>query len=201
MGRLPLAGNAFYALCCCYYIIFVCTYKNFFSPRSYRRVLCFSSVFSTVHQHTHETTSQDFVLGDSLSLFLRRRRRRRRMSFIWEASPLWRTIVRSTRDSRPLFFTFIASTFGASTLLWYGTQKFTNPQLDAHAVAKLRAKSGLDARVVSDVNKQRLGVLLKEVSQRDGASLEKQEKRWRDALDGRTTGDKDGTTKRHFGWK
>ena len=100
-----------------------------------------------------------------------------------------------------LFFTFIASTFGASTLLWYGTQKFTNPQLDAHAVAKLRAKSGLDARVVSDVNKQRLGVLLKEVSQRDGASLEKQEKRWRDALDGRTTGDKDGTTKRHFGWK
>jgi hypothetical protein len=40
-------------------------------------------------------------------------------------------------------------------LLWYGTQKFTNPQLDAHAVAKLRAKSGLDARVVSDVNKQR----------------------------------------------
>ena len=153
-----------------------------------------------MHQHTHETTSQDFVLGDSLSLFLRRRRRRR-MSFIWEASPLWRTIVRSTRDSRPLFFTFIASTFGASTLLWYGTQKFTNPQLDAHAVAKLRAKSGLDARVVSDVNKQRLGVLLKEVSQRDGASLEKQEKRWRDALDGRTTGDKDGTTKRHFGWK
>ena len=76
MGRLPLAGNAFYALCCCYYIIFVCTYKNFFSPRSYRRVLCFSSVLcSCVHQHTHETTSQDFVLGDSLSLFLRRRRR------------------------------------------------------------------------------------------------------------------------------
>ena len=152
-----------------------------------------------VRTNTHETTSQDFVLGDSLSLsllFLRRR-----MSFIWEASPLWRTIVRSTRDSRPLFFTFIASTFGASTLLWYGTQKFTNPQLDAHAMAKLRAKSGLDARVVSDVNKQRLGVLLKEVSQRDGASLEKQEKRWRDALDGRTTGDKDGTTKRHFGWK
>jgi hypothetical protein len=125
------------------------------------------------------------------------------MSFIWEASPLWRTIVRSTRDSTPLFLTFIASTLGASTLLWYGTQQFTNPdaQFDETHVQKLRAKSGLDARVVSDVNKQRLGVLLKEVSQRDGASLEKQEKRWRDALDGRTTGDKDGTTKRHFGWK
>ncbi len=68
-------------------------------------------------------------------------------------------------------------------------------------MAKLRAKSGLDARVVSEVNKQRLGVLLKEVSQRDGASLDKQEKRWRDALDGRTTGDADGTTKRQFGWK
>ena len=157
----------------------------------------FFCLLCCVNQHTRRRHKIS-QLGDSLSLFLRRRRR---MSFIWEASPLWRTIVRSTRDSRPLFFTFIASTFGASTLLWYGTQKFTNPQLDAHAVAKLRAKSGLDARVVSDVNKQRLGVLLKEVSQRDGASLEKQEKRWRDALDGRTTGDKDGTTKRHFGWK
>ena len=68
-------------------------------------------------------------------------------------------------------------------------------------MAKLRAKSGLDARVVSEVNKQRLGVLLKKVSQRDRASLDKQEKRWRDALDGRTTGDADGTTKRQFGWK
>ena len=154
----------------------------------------FCSFNLSLLEHTHNKGTSLSFFNQSLKI--------EGMSFIWEASPLWRTIVRSTRDSRPLFFTFIATTIGASTLLWYGTQQFTNPDnLDEKAVAKLRAKSGLDARVVSEVNKQRVGVLLKEVSQRDGASLDKQEKRWRDALDGRTTGDADGTTKRQFGWK
>ena len=181
---LPLAGNAYTDLCCSLYIYFrtICTLLPPFAALIFR--------FSNTHNK-----------GTSLSFF-NQSLKIEGMSFIWEASPLWRTIVRSTRDSRPLFFTFIATTIGASTLLWYGTQQFTNPDnLDEKAVAKLRAKSGLDARVVSEVNKQRLGVLLKEVSQRDGASLDKQEKRWRDALDGRTTGDADGTTKRQFGWK
>lgn len=126
------------------------------------------------------------------------------MSFIWEASPLWRKIVRETRDSKPLFLVFILGTTAASTLAWYCSERFTNPTMTEEQkkeiTNRLRKKSGLDSQIVSEVNKTRLKELLREVSMKDGTSTEKQEKRWRDALDGRTTGDKDGTTKRHFGW-
>ena len=68
----------------------------------------------------------------------------------------------------------------------------TNPELDEATLKARRAATPMDARVVSDVNKKRLAMLLNEVKQGDAKGGET---RYKAALDGRTTGTTTGSSK------
>lgn len=82
--------------------------------------------------------------------------------------------------------TMFAFPIGLGTLVMSGT----NPEVDEAKIAKLRQDAGLDTKIMQDVNKRRLGVLLDEIQRGD-----KGEERWKAALDGRTAGTTSGSSK------
>jgi len=79
---------------------------------------------------------------------------------------------------------------GVGTLVMHGTNPET--EMDEAKIAKLRRDAGLDTKIMQDVNKRRLGVLLEEVQRGD---KQDDQARWIAALDGRTSGTTSGTSK------
>lgn len=111
------------------------------------------------------------------------------MSWIWEKSATWRTIVRTTRASTPAMVAFVGACTAGSVVLGASVQALSNPADDSKRREKLCRSAGLDAQVMGKVNKERLGVLLDAVKNK---SLD--EDRYRLALDGRTRGTSSGTS-------
>lgn len=71
------------------------------------------------------------------------------MSYIWEKSSTWRSIVRGTRGNPLAMSLFTAVTMfavpiGLGTLV----MNRTNPGMDDAKVAKLRAEAGLDTKIM-----------------------------------------------------
>jgi len=102
----------------------------------------------------------------------------RRMSFLWEHSSAYRSIVRATASSKPLmavfvFVTMVVLPVGAATV----AQRATNPADDAAREALIRKRQTIDSAIVSKSNANKLNSLLADV--RDGVNGEQ---RWREAL-------------------
>jgi len=112
------------------------------------------------------------------------------MSWIYEKSSAWRSLVKKTRVSPSAMWAFTIGCLSVSALAGFYTIRIASP--GERRQQPIKQHAGGDAEKVADANKQRLQQLLNEVKQGQGVS----EERYRMALEGRTKGTRVGTTMR-----
>jgi len=105
-------------------------------------------------------------------------------------SRAWRRMVYATRESAPAMFAFTGAMCVGFGGLGYLAMVATNPENDERKHAVLRERATLEHKVLAKVQKERLAALFGEIQNKEKGD----EVRWRDALDGRTTGDMRATS-------
>eukprot|EP01018_Ginkgo_biloba_P030786 Gb_38967 [translate_table: standard] len=88
------------------------------------------------------------------------------MSFLFEKSATWRWIVRSSRASKPFFYTFATICGVIPGVIGYGVMQFTNVSSDKLA-AELSKNAREESLMMAKVNKDRLAEFLGELERKE----------------------------------
>lgn len=105
------------------------------------------------------------------------------MAWIFEKSPLWRSIVARTRESPVFYAGFGVACFAVPYALGKVVMWGTNPDVDPVREELLRRRQTVHNQVMAKANRERLAVLLGEIQERQPG-----DQRYAAALNGESYG-------------